>query len=131
MVKGEEMQAAVDRKIYKGIDKEREGSVRAWGEEMRVLKSQENRADIFKRLQTGDKRIAGSDIRNLWQCVPIYHFLLPTPANNAAVSSFRNILCHMVCFSGHEAGIILLTDMKSVYFLPRWTADTSELRIDE
>lgn len=39
MVKGEEMQAAVDRKIYKGIDKEREGSVRAWGEEMRVLQS--------------------------------------------------------------------------------------------
>ncbi len=42
-------------------------------------------------------------MRNLWQCVPVYHSLLLTAAaNNAAGSSLRNIICHTVRVSGHN-----------------------------
>lgn len=105
------MQAALDRKIYKGIVKEREGR---GGHEVKK-RAEKNRADIFKRWQTEDKRMAGSDVTNeksLTACPNLPFFLLPTPANNAAASGALSAI--WLVSAGCESRMVLLTDMKRV-----------------
>lgn len=80
-------------------NKTRGGSVTALGGENLVILSWEDRSDIFRRWQMKKKRVAGSDMRNLWQYVP---FFICTQQLISSISNFRNIICHLVCFNRHN-----------------------------